>query len=637
MMPAEDNTKLVSGLKLSARLISILVILTGLAVLFGWAFDIQVLKSVLPNLVTMKANTALAFILAGLSLRLFSKKPKHFIGRICALAVALIGILTLSEYLFGLNFGIDQLLFKEASNAVFTSSPGRMAPATAFNFFLSGLALLFLDTQTRKGFRPSQFLILIQGLISLLSFLGYLYNVKAFYHFGYYTAMAVHTTVLFLILFIGLLFARPDKGFMLVLTSDSPGGILLRKPLPIVIFTLVLLGYLFLLVQRQHFYATESGLVLFVTMIVVILGLIVVDTSKDLYRMDRERREKEEEIISLSKFPSENPYPVLRVDKDGIILYANRACNVFLDGWKCDIGKYIPDFFRTLISKTCSSGLIMQDIEFKSGERVFSFTLAPIAGCTYINLYGVDITERKRIEAEFNKANQELKKLDQLKSDFVSTVSHELRTPMSIAKESVSQVVEGLHGKLTNDQRHFLSISLSNIDRLSRIVNDLLDISKIESGIKLKKELINAVELAKAVIFDFYLKAKAKGIEIKESFSDKKIEVYVDKDRIIQVFTNLIDNAIKFTDKGDITIAITDKKDVVECNISDTGAGISEEDIPKLFAKFQQLRRPDGQGEKGTGLGLAISKGIVELHKDRIWVESVLGKGTKISFTLPKI
>ena len=208
---------------------------------------------------------------------------------------------------------------------------------------------------------------------------------------------------------------------------------------------------------------------------------------------------------------------------------------------------------------------------------------------------------------------------------------------MSIAKESVSQVVEGLHGKLTNDQRHFLSISLSNIDRLSRIVNDLLDISKIESGIKLKKELINAVELAKAVIFDFYLKAKAKGIEIKESFSDKKIEVYVDKDRIIQVFSNLIDNAIKFTDKGDITIAITDKKDVVECNISDTGAGISEEDIPKLFAKFQQLRRPDGQGEKGTGLGLAISKGIVELHKDRIWVESVLGKGTKISFTLPKI
>ena len=113
--------------------------------------------------------------------------------------------------------------------------------------------------------------------------------------------------------------------------------------------------------------------------------------------------------------------------------------------------------------------------------------------------------------------------------------------------------------------------------------------------------------------------------------------MYADKDRIIQVFTNLVGNALKFTKQGRIEISVVDRTDVVECGVYDTGPGITKEDLPLIFSKFQQFSRIAGSGEKGTGLGLSITKGIIELHKGKIWVESEVGQGSKFTFTLPKI
>ena len=238
---------------------------------------------------------------------------------------------------------------------------------------------------------------------------------------------------------------------------------------------------------------------------------------------------------------------------------------------------------------------------------------------------------------ELEQSNRELKKLDQLKSDFISTVSHELRTPLTSIREVTSQVLDGILGETTKEQREFLPIALSEIDRLGRIIEDLLDISKIESGkVELKKEVIDIVPLVKEVISSSVSEAKNKGLEIRENFPKEPIVVYADKDRIIQVFTNLVGNSIKFTEKGYIEISVVDKQTHVECSVSDTGKGISENDLPKVFSKFQQFGRTAGAGEKGTGLGLSIAKGIVELHDGKIWVESKLNKGTKFTFTLPK-
>jgi PAS domain S-box-containing protein len=238
---------------------------------------------------------------------------------------------------------------------------------------------------------------------------------------------------------------------------------------------------------------------------------------------------------------------------------------------------------------------------------------------------------------DLENANKELQKLDHLKSDFVSTVSHELRTPLTVTREAISQVLDGVCGEINKEQKEFLFMSIEGIDRLSRLIENLLDISKIEAHkIELKRELIDIVSLAKGVSSGFASAFQSKGLETKYYFSKDKIELYLDKDRIIQVFVNLISNALKFTPAGYMEISIVDKENVVECAVSDTGIGISNEDLPRVFSIFEQFGRDFESEEKGTGLGLAISKGIIELHRGKIWVESELGQGTKISFTLPK-
>lgn len=274
--------------------------------------------------------------------------------------------------------------------------------------------------------------------------------------------------------------------------------------------------------------------------------------------------------------------------------------------------------------------LRLDDVSFQrsNGQRGFlGFTAIPLRqdpeGHIECILYGADISERKRIE--------------ELKNEFVSTVSHELRTPLTVIKEGVSQVLEGLLGEINPDQKKFLSMSLEGIERLGRIVDDLLDISKIEAGkLELKRELVDLASLARGVSLAFDFQAKKKGLEIKTHLSNERVEIYVDKDRIIQVFTNLISNALKFTDKGQIEIAIQDHGPKVECSISDTGKGIAEADLPKVFGKFQQFDRVVTQGEKGTGLGLAICKGVVGLHGGQIQIVSKMGHGTAMTFTLPR-
>ncbi len=229
------------------------------------------------------------------------------------------------------------------------------------------------------------------------------------------------------------------------------------------------------------------------------------------------------------------------------------------------------------------------------------------------------------------------KDIDKAKSEFVSVISHELRTPLTSIREGISQVLEGLFGELNTDQKEFLSIALQDTDRLKEIIDALLDISKIEAGkVQLSRQLSDIVGLARQVIFVFSSKAKEKSLTIKLNNSDAEVNAWVDKEKIIQVFSNLLDNAIKFTDVGFIEISVIDRENEVECSVSDTGKGISPDDLSKVFGKFQQFSRTTGAGKKGTGLGLAITKGIVELHRGKIGVDSKLNQGTKFIFTLPK-
>ena len=231
----------------------------------------------------------------------------------------------------------------------------------------------------------------------------------------------------------------------------------------------------------------------------------------------------------------------------------------------------------------------------------------------------------------------ESKRAEKLKDEFIGTVSHEIRTPLSITKEGVSLILDKVPGPINEQQARILTIAKSNIDRLARIINSLLDISKIGSGrTGITREAFEIIAVIRQVIGAFELKIKEKGLTLRADLPKDHIIIHGDTDSITQVLTNLISNALKFTDKGFVDVAFKDKGANIEISVSDTGVGIEEENMPKLFEKFQQFGRVNGPGEKGTGLGLAIAKDIVDTHKGKIWAESEFGKGTKITFMIPK-
>ncbi len=229
------------------------------------------------------------------------------------------------------------------------------------------------------------------------------------------------------------------------------------------------------------------------------------------------------------------------------------------------------------------------------------------------------------------------KEVDRMKSEFISTVSHELRTPLAIIKEGVGLIVERIAGDINEKQEKILNAAEENLDRLAKIIENLLDVSKIEAGkVGLKRSHVNLTMLVRKIILNFERRVKDKGLVLQTFGLDEDVEIYADGDRIIQVFTNLIGNALKFVDKGFIEIGLQEYPEYVECSVADSGIGIAEEDLPKVFSKFEQFGRLAGGGEKGTGLGLNIAKAIVEMHRGQIRVQSKLGKGTKFIFTIPK-
>jgi PAS domain S-box-containing protein len=272
--------------------------IVGFLVLVGWISDIPFLKSVLPGLTTMKANTALAFILAGVSLWVLQKEQTSLrtrrIGLACAAFVALAGMLTLSEYVLDVDLGLDQLLFKESAGAVRTSHLGRMSPVTALNFALVGCALLFLETN--RGILPGQYLAIGAAISSLLALVGYAYGEESFYSISTYTSMALHTSVTFLVLCFGILHARPARGLMSVVNGKNTGSALARRLLPFVILTPLLGGWWQIKGQDAGLYGTGFGAALFAVTLMLIFVAVIGWTARSLSRSDEKRLWAEEAL-----------------------------------------------------------------------------------------------------------------------------------------------------------------------------------------------------------------------------------------------------------------------------------------------------------------------------------------------------
>ncbi len=238
---------------------------------------------------------------------------------------------------------------------------------------------------------------------------------------------------------------------------------------------------------------------------------------------------------------------------------------------------------------------------------------------------------------ELKKTNIKLEKLERLKSEFISIVSHELRTPITSIKSSLDMLLAGRMGEITDTQGNFITLAKRNVNRLSGIINDLLDLSKIEAGkMEYRFEPCNLIEPIKFVVSSFEQLAQKKNIKIVFDAEKEEFKINADPGRIEQVASNLISNAVKFTpENGQITVKIQEEDNNAKVSVIDNGIGIKEEDISKVFDKFQQIENSLDRKVGGTGLGLPIAQQLVEAHGGRIWFESEFQKGSTFYFTIP--
>ncbi len=244
----------------------------------------------------------------------------------------------------------------------------------------------------------------------------------------------------------------------------------------------------------------------------------------------------------------------------------------------------------------------------------------------------------KKITAELAEANKKLTRLDKAKTEFVSIASHQLRTPLSVIKGYLSMLIEGDFGRLTKKQKNIIGVVQQNTDRLIRLVNIFLDVSRIESGrFQINKGKNNLNQVLSGIIDQMKVEADQKQIKLNFVPAQDLPDIYFDNDKIQDVMVNLIDNAIKYTPPGGrIEVRTKPMEGYVVVEVEDSGRGISYDELDQLFDKF---KRGDGiykVDTTGSGLGLYIAKKIIEAHGGNIWAESSgIGQGSTFKFTLP--
>ncbi|HEY5594754.1 MAG TPA: ATP-binding protein [Nitrospiria bacterium] len=644
-MTANLQPDRVTTLRSASGAAGLLVMAVGSLVLIGWTVDVPRLKSIFPSLVPMNPATALAFILAGASLGLLGMKQagpraRRF-GKACAFIVALVGLIKLGGYLFGLEIGFDQVLFREKLGAQ-GFYPNRMAPNTALNFFLLGSALLLLDLQTpRRGRRPAQYLTLLATLVSLLALTGYAYGLKPLYGFSSYIPMALNTALGFAVLCAGVLFARPDQGWMAVITSDNAGGMLARRLLPAVIGIPMILGWLRLAGERAGLYGTEFGVSLTALMSIILLAIVVWWSSAALNRTDAERKRAEEER---DRYYHLSPDMFCIAGFDGYFKQLNPAWETTL-GWTVAelCSKPYLEFVHpedrtptTTEARNLSGGRATLTFENRyrcqdGSYKWLQWNAIPHSDRQLIYAAARDITDRKQDEESLKNYAAQLESVNKELEAFSYSVSHDLRAPLRHIDGYSQILLEDCSDKLDQEGRKYLRQVREASQQMARLIDDLLNLSRLTRA-----------EIRRGTV-DLSRMADAAAAELKNTQPDRMVEFVIEDGLITEgdarllrvVLDNLLGNAWKYTGKRSdarIEFGRTNHENRATYFVRDNGAGFEMAYVHKLFGAFQRLHSVSEF--PGTGIGLATVQRIVHRHGGQVWAAGAVDQGATFYFTL---
>lgn len=339
------------------------------------------------------------------------------------------------------------------------------------------------------------------------------------------------------------------------------------------------------------------------------------------------------------------------VDLEGVIRYVNPAAETIFGKSKEEL---IGQPYGYPVSPNQTTVLTLS--QPNGGEKVAEVRVTETEWKNYHACLASirDITELRRVE-KLKAEIKERRRIDQLKDQLMSTVSHELRSPLTIVKAAVGNMYEGLTGPLNEAQANMVELAHKNIKRLAKIINNLLDLSRLESGrARLIRQKLDVADMLREVVKGYSLAERERNLRFEIEIPDGITPVYGDPDMFVQLIGNLVDNAARFA-RSKVQIRVREaaaaggrkhprparstavaERPSVEVIVADDGPGIKSEEIGDLFNKFVQVNRPSGGGGyKGTGLGLAICKEIVERHGGKIWVESPPGRGAQFHVLLP--
>lgn len=667
-MPAPPNPHLLPFYRNASRTAGGIVFVSGLLVLAGWLFDVATLKSILPGLATMKANTALAFVLAGSSLWLASARHggqrADLLAKACATIVLLIGLLTLGEYLFNWNLGIDQFLFNDLLTPE-GARPGRMSVITALNFSLLGLSLLLLARH--RYLRLVEVLSVTTLLISILALLGYAYGVSSRYRLFPYSSVAIHTALAFLFLCVGILLAHPEQGLMSLFSSDNLGGLTARRLTPAAVVIPVLLGWLFLTGQRMGFYDSTLRLVLSSVSTVIIFVALILWNASLLERADRVRQEIQTELNRSEEGKATildtSLDAIITMDHSGRVLQFNPAAQKIFGYAEAEVvgqemGQLIiPPSLREQHRRGLASYLATGEGPVL-GKRIemtamradgtefpveLSITLNAGGGLPVFTGFVRDITERKRAEEELNRLNEELeqrvaKRTVELEAAnkeleaFSYSVSHDLRAPLRSIDGFSQALMEDYGDLLPHEGRDFLQRIRNASQRMAKLIDDLLNLARVTRA-PMRSIPVDLSQLARGIAVEHQRSQPERRVNFKIA---RNLKARGDPNLLQDVLENLLDNAWKFTAKrehAEIEFGSKSENGEIIYFIRDNGAGFDMAYVGKLFGAFQRLH--DMAEYSGTGVGLATVQRIIGRHGGRIWAEGAVDQGATFYFTLP--
>jgi len=667
------------GLRRVPALVGAGIAALGVIVLLGWVLDVDGLKSVLPGLPTMKANTALCFLLIGLALLLRHRRKARIA---CSATLCTLVGLTLAEYAAGWDLRLDQFLFQDAPDP-HTFYPGRMTPVTALSFAMSGVSLLLLAVP--RGRWLQQALALATGLVGLTGVLGYLYDVKQLYQFAGVASMALHTAAGFVVLSVGLLFARTD-GLVRVLSGAAPGSQLARRFLPVVILLPILLGWLHEAGERSGVWGAPVGAGLLVLMMLFSLLVVVWWIAQILNCADAARRETEAQLRHQSELMDHADEALIVREEGGVIRFWNKGAAA-LYGWSAAeaLGQRTHVLLRTegvrleekdeqLLRTGHWEGELTHTT--RDGRRVFveSRQTATHAddGHLLILESDRDITARRQAEATVLQLNDQLEqrvreRTAELESAnreleaFCYSVSHDLRTPLRTIDGFSQATLEDYGERLDDTGRDYLNRVRNGCRNMDQLIDDLLRLSRVTRD-QMRRESVDLTALAHAAVRLLHERDPERSVDIRIA---PGLSAVGDTQLLHAALFNLLANAWKFTSKNPAPVievgsgdggqgssfakATADRSgfrvqetgENAQCArphdtpvffVRDNGVGFDMQYANKLFNAFQRLHSV--QEFPGTGIGLATVARIIHRHGGRIWVEAAIERGATFYFTL---